>query len=116
PVAALPRTLSEAGYETVGMGDWSSTDFEKIGFGFDRTVTPPETWSLRTFVGRGGRLGALLVLLHLPAPILDRVAPEVAHYPGVDASAICEAALARELERLSRSPRPFFLVSFTGNT
>ncbi len=116
PSVALPRAFRDAGYATAVLGDWSATDGPKFDLGFDEVVVPPETWSLKTFVARGGRLSSLLALVHVPQRLLEIVAPEVAYSPGVDANAIVRPKVVGEIERLARGDRPFFMTVFTGNT
>jgi arylsulfatase A-like enzyme len=116
PVATLPATLAAAGYETIAIGDWSAPDFTKFSMGFARAHVPPETWSLKTFIGRGGRLTALLANLLVPGPIAEAFVPEVAYYPGIDVQALVRPHVVSELERCARGERPFFMTVFTGNT
>jgi arylsulfatase A-like enzyme len=116
PVAGLPAVLRAQGYETMAMGDWTATELPKLGFGFERSRTPPESWSLRTFVSRGGRATALLVSVHIPRGLLEWLAPEIAYYPGVEASGLVRAHVEEELDRAAAAGRPFFMTVFTANT
>jgi arylsulfatase A-like enzyme len=116
PVPTLSQTFARAGYETVVLGDWSGTDFTKFPMGFERSHLPAETWSLKTFVARGGRLTGLLLLALVPQRVAEWVCPEIVYQPGADASGPVRRLAFAELERVASSPRPFYMQIFTGNT
>jgi arylsulfatase A-like enzyme len=116
PVPALPAVLAGAGYETVVLGDWTATDLDRFHVGWEREVTPPESWKLPTFAARGGRLSGLVARAVVPERLLELAVPELAYAPGVDASRLVRRHVQDELERCAGSSRPFFMTVFTANT
>jgi hypothetical protein len=84
--------------------------------GFETVHAPAESWSLKTFVERGGHMTGLLALSLVPTRLAEVLCPEIVYHPGVDAAAPVRRIVHSELERLARQERPFLLQVFTGNT
>jgi arylsulfatase A-like enzyme len=116
PVPSFMRSLAASGYECWATGDWSGCDFAKFDGWFDRTEVPPETWSMRTLIARGGRLTALLVKLHYTNALGEWLCPEVFFYPGAHATPSVTRRVFSRLDHAAQSGRPQLIVAFYGPT
>ncbi|NWG74284.1 MAG: sulfatase, partial [Rubrivivax sp.] len=116
PMAALPKILRAAGYQSAIVGDWAASDAEKFDFGFDHLDLPSDQWNLKYLLRQGPKDLRLFLSLFTQGRFGKAFLPEVYYLGGIPLTEEIGRDTRRMIGRLAASDRPFFLMSFMATT
>lgn len=115
-LAALPRLLAKAGYQTAAVGDWAASDLSKFDLGFEQLDVPADQWNLKFLMRQGPKDIRLFLSLFLGNRIGKFFLEEIYYLGGVPLTRQLGLRARRMLERLGADERPFFLNVFMAST
>lgn len=113
---SLPRILSDNGYETIAISDWSGSDFEKYDFGFHRVDAPQDQWNLKYLIRQGPKDMRLFLSLFTHNRFGKTFLPEIYYLAGIPLTRKLGKAARSWLSRFARNGKPFFLNIFMATT
>jgi arylsulfatase A-like enzyme len=112
----LCRELKKLGYSSYVFSDWAGSDFGKVDYGFDTVVSSPEAWSLSVWIGVATCRAHPLLVSFGDNWLGHRMYPEMKGMPvNPDPQSVTRRTV-KELERLSLTREPFFMVTFYSET
>lgn len=114
PVKTLPQILSEHGYHTEAISDWSGSDLGKFSFGFQKTLVPKDQWNFRYLIRQGPKELRLFLSLFTHNRFGRVCLPELHFLAGAPLTSQLGSIARRRLSALSKSKQPFCLNLYLG--
>lgn len=115
-LAALPRLLAQAGYQTAAVGDWAASDLSKFDLGFQQLDVPADQWNMKFLLRQGPKDIRLFLSLFLNNRIGQYFLEEIYYLGGVPLTRELGLRARHMLERLGEDDQPFFLNVFMATT
>ncbi len=116
PMPALPWLLSQAGYHTAVVGDWSAADMGKFKLGFQQLDLPKDQWSLKYLIRQGPKDLRLFLSLFTHNRFGKRFLPELYYLAGIPLTREIGRDARAMISDLSAKEQPFFLNIFMATT
>ena len=115
-VPSLPRMLSERGYATATVSDWSGSDFTKFRLGFEHVDAPTDQWNVKYLLRQGPKDLRLFLSLFTHNWFGKRFLPELYYLAGVPLTSLIGRDARMLISQFAGQGRPFLLNVFVSTT
>lgn len=116
PVPSLAALLSQAGYRTAAVGDWSAADLGKFDLGFQHLDLPEDQWNIKYLIRQGPKDIRLFLSLFTHNRFGKRFLPELYYLAGIPLTREIGRDARAMISELAADTRPFFLNVFMATT
>ena len=115
-IPALASLLSEQGYCTAAVSDWSGADLGKFPLGFEIRDLPDDQWNIKYLLRQGPKDLRLFLSLFTRNRFGKKFLPELYYLAGVPLTSLVGDDSRRLISRFASGAGPFFLNVFISTT